>query len=135
MKLIRVLSLLFVVSAASVAFADTPPAKSAPPPAAGSGGTVSDADAKKFLVFWDKLVDLIIADKDSCPKMANDINALIDANKDLMDLAKKAAAAGKKLPPDAEKHIQDTVGKLVPAMQKCQADKGVQAAFGRLNMK
>jgi hypothetical protein len=65
--------------------------------------------------------------------MAKDVNALIDANKAILDMAAKAKADGKKLPDDAQKHMMDGAQKMMPAMQKCQADKDVQAAFERLD--
>jgi hypothetical protein len=135
MRLVRTLSLVMVLAFAGRASADdkkpaAPPAKDTPPAAAEA----SPADVDKFLAFWDKLVDTIVADKDSCPKMATDINALIDGNKDLLAKAGEAAKAGKKLPKTAEDHMMAGVKKMMPAMQKCQSDKAVQAAFQRLDV-
>lgn len=94
--------------------------------------TITSADAQKWLAFFDKIVDTAVADQDSCPKMAKDINALIDANKDLLDKAAKAQSEGKKLPADAQKHMEDGAKKMMPAFQKCGKDKDVGAAFKRL---
>jgi hypothetical protein len=118
MKLLKMLSLALVLSSVGVARADD----------------LKSEDAKKFLAFFDKIVDTVIADKDSCPKMATDVNALIDANKDMIELAKKAKADGKKMPEDAKKHMMDQTQKMIPAMRACGNDKNVQAAFQRLDM-
>jgi hypothetical protein len=126
MKLFRTISLALALTA-SVSYADTAAPKKAPEADAG--------DVKKFLAFFDKIVDAVVADKDSCPKMATDVNKIIDSNKALLDMAKKAEADGKTLPDDAKKHMMDSATKMAPAMQKCQADKDVQAAFMRLDVK
>lgn len=96
--------------------------------------TVSEADAQKFLAFFDKFVDTALADKASCPKMAADMNSEIDANKALLDKARAAQAAGKQLPKDAQQHMMQDGRRIVPAMQACGSDKGVQAALQRLNV-
>lgn len=147
MKLVRNLSIaLTLVFSASGAFADDKkpaPAKPAPTaPAkdtakdkaapAPTGAEVNQADVDKFLAFFDKIVDAVVADKDNCPKMATDINGLIDANKDLLAMANEAQKAGKKLPKSAEQHMMASAQKMGPAMQKCQSDKAVQAAFMRM---
>lgn len=143
MKLVRNLSIaLTLVFSASGAFADdkkpapakpapTAPAKDKAAPAP-SGAEVNQADVDKFLAFFDKIVDAVVADKDNCPKMATDINGLIDANKDLLAMANEAQKSGKKLPKSAEQHMMASAQKMGPAMQKCQSDKAVQAAFMRM---
>lgn len=124
MKIIRTFSIALALFA-TVAHADTPAPKKEADPAA----------VKKFLAFFDKIVDAVVADKDNCPKMAKDINGLIDANKDLLEMAKKAEEEGKTLPDDAKKHMMESAKKMMPAMQKCSSDKDVTAAFGRLEVK
>src|SRR5438105_906007 len=90
---------------------------------------VSAPDAARFLAFFDKIVDTAIADKDNCDKMATDLNAIIDANKDVIAMANKAKADGKTLPADAKKHIGEGVNKMLPAIQGCQSNDKVKAAF------
>lgn len=92
------------------------------------------SDMKKFMAFFDKIVDTVVADQDSCPKMATDINALIDKNKDVLEMAKKYANSNKKMPAEMQKHMQEQVGRMMPGIQKCGQDKGVQAAFARLDV-
>ena len=113
------LALTFTATTASTARADS---------------TVSEADAQKFLAFFDKFVDTAVADKASCTKMAADMNSEIDANKALLDKARAAANSGKKLPKDAQQHMMQAGQRMVPAMQACGSDKGVQAALQRLNV-
>jgi ElaB/YqjD/DUF883 family membrane-anchored ribosome-binding protein len=93
---------------------------------------VSQTDADKFMAFFDKFIDTIVADKDSCPKMAADINKLIDANSDLLKKANEAQKAGKKLPKASEDHMKESSKKIGDAMNKCAGDKGVQAALERM---
>ena len=95
------------------------------------------ADIKKFLDFFDKAADISVKDQAACPKMAPDLNAHIDANKDVIDTAKKAVAAGKKLPPDALKHVQDTGMRMATAVSKCtnkDDQAAIQAAIKRLDV-
>lgn len=133
MKLIRTVTIALVLATTAFAtrtsFADDK--KPAPAPAAAE---VDSAAVAKFLVFWDKFVDTVVSDAKSCPKMATDINALIDANKELLQMAADAQKAGKKLPKSAQDHMMGSIKKLMPAMQACQADKAVQAAMMRMSM-
>ncbi|HTR56034.1 MAG TPA: hypothetical protein VMJ10_35400 [Kofleriaceae bacterium] len=92
------------------------------------------ADIKKFLDFFDKAADIAVKDQDVCPKMGTDLTAHVDANKDVIDTAKKAVAAGKKLPPDALKHVQDTGIRMAPAVAKCHDNKDVQTAIQRMSV-
>jgi len=108
--------------------ADTPK-KDAPP----ADNTPAKADVDKFLAFFDKLVDTIVADKADCPKMATDIGKLVDANQDLLKKAAEAKAKGQKLPQDATDHMNASKNKMVSAMmEKCAQDKAVQAALQRM---
>jgi hypothetical protein len=130
MKLFRIVIPVVLALAAGVSFADGSGSGSS-----GSGsasGGVSDADLKRFLAFFDKLVDIVVNDKDSCTKMGADLNSLIDANKDLLAMAAQARASGKQLPPDAVKHIQDSMQKMMPGMMNCKDDANVKGAIARL---
>jgi len=92
------------------------------------------ADIKRFLDFFDKAADIAIKDQDACPKMGTDLNAHVDANKSVIDTAKKAVAAGKKLPPDALKHVQDTGVRMAPAVSKCHDNKDVMGAIQKMDV-
>jgi hypothetical protein len=94
----------------------------------------SDADLKKWLAFIDKLADTAVADKDSCAKMGPDLNALLDKNADMIELAKKAKESGKKLPADAQTHAQEAFKRMVPALMNCKDDAGVKKAMERLQL-
>ena len=134
MKLIRTLSLSLALAASiSPAFADDAkkPAPATPPAAAKEP---AKADVDKFLAFFDKLVDVIVANKDSCPAMAAGVNKHIDANADLMKMAAEAKAAGKELPKEAKDHMMASTKKMMGAMQKCGNDPDVQKAFMRMDM-
>ncbi len=126
MKLFRTVFIALAVTA-GIASADAPKKDTAT-------STASSDDVKKFLAFFDKLVDTVVADKDSCPKMAKDVNALIDANQAVLEMAKKAKESGKQLPDDAKQHMMESAKRMMPAMQKCGNDKDVNAAFQRLDM-
>jgi hypothetical protein len=136
MKLVRNLSLALVMAFSITAAADDKKPAPAPAPAKDApAATVSQADAGKFLAFFDKLVDIVVADKDACPKMATDVSAHIDANADLLKKAQEAEDKGQKLPKAAEDHIKESAQKMMGGMQKCMNDKGVQAAFSKLMTK
>lgn len=95
--------------------------------------TVSKADGDKFVAFFDKLADTVVADKADCAKMAGDVNASIDANKAVLDAAKQAMKSGKKMPDDMRQHVMAAGKRIAQAeAEKCSGDKAVQAAIGRL---
>src|SRR5258706_15878195 len=130
MKFFKSVTLALALTA-SVSYADT---KTDAPKTDAPKTDVSSADIKKFLAFFDKIVDAVVTNKDDCTKMASSITSVIDANKDVLEMAKKAKADGKQLPDDAKKHIEEGAKKMMPAMMaKCANDKGVQAAFERLD--
>jgi hypothetical protein len=130
MKLLRIVPFVLVLAAgvSSTSYADTQKGSGSAP----SGGAVSDADVKKWLAFWDKLVDVFVSDKGQCGKMGTDLNALVDANKDLMAHAQKAVADGKQLPADARQHMKDTLPKIIGGAMSCKDDATVKAGMQRL---
>jgi hypothetical protein len=141
MKLVRTLSIALVMAFSITAAADDKkpapapaPAKDAPAPAP-SADAPAKADVEKWMAFFDKLVDIVVADKDACPKMATDVGAHIDANADLLAKAQAAQDKGQKLPKDAEEHMQKSMQKMMGGMQKCGNDKAVQAAFAKMMTK
>lgn len=96
---------------------------------------MSAADTTKWIGFFDKLVSTVVATSSApCDRMATDVNVVIDANKDAIDVARTAHAAGKKLPLPAQQRMMEGVKKMVPAMQRCGNDAKVRAAFARLDL-
>jgi GTPase Era involved in 16S rRNA processing len=145
MSLIRTFTMVAVLAAGTLAAADTPkppPAKSDKTadkpgdkkPADTKKETISDADAQRVLAFFDKLVSIVVANKDDCTKMAAAINAHIDANQALIKEMNDAKSQNKEMPPALkEKILQKSRDELGPAMTaKCGSDKTVQAAFMRM---
>lgn len=125
MKLVRsLLVFVFVVGSAGIAVAEKEPEKRP---------EVSQAEGEKFLEFFNKFVDAVIQNKDDCKKMAGAINVVIDAHSDVVKKANEAKAAKKKLPRKLEDQMMARVKEMIPAMQKCGADKEVKAAVGRLD--
>lgn len=119
--------------------ADTPaPSKPAPAPKKDAPkkdapkAEAAPADVQQFVAFFDKLVDIAVADKDDCKKMSGDLNKHIDDNKALLDKAAEAQSKGQKLPDSVKSHMMDKTKVLMGAMQKCGADKDVQAALSRM---
>jgi hypothetical protein len=66
--------------------------------------------------------------------MAVDVNAVVDANKDAIDVAKAAKAQGRKLPADAQQKMVDGVKKMIPGMQNCGQNEKVRGAFAKLDL-
>ncbi|MFT3698321.1 MAG: hypothetical protein QM831_34580 [Kofleriaceae bacterium] len=129
---------LFVAALLStIAYADTKPptapAKITPPTKAVEPNAPSQADINRWVAFYDKLVDLVVADQNNCVQMATDINAHIDANQQLVADAKKWKTSGHDLPKDVKDKLQKNVTDVMtPAMRKCGSDKSVIAAMERL---
>ena len=145
MSMIRTFTLMAALGAASLAFADTPKApaqgdKKADKPAAkpddkSKKEPLSQATAEKFIAFFDKLVQIVVANKDDCTKMATAVNAHVDANQPLVREIADAKAQNKEPPQAMKDHLtQKTRDELQPAMAKCGQDKAVMNAFGRLRL-
>jgi hypothetical protein len=94
---------------------------------------ISQADADKFFAFFNKFVDAVVQNKDACPKMATAINEVITGHQDVIAKANEAKKAKKKLPKAVEDKMMARVKEMMPAMQKCGADKDVKAAIGRMD--
>jgi hypothetical protein len=116
-----------VFGAVGAAFADP----AAPVPSA----EMAPADVQKWLTFFDKLVNTVVNTQSTCDKMATDVNAVMDSNKDAIALAKKAKAQGLKLPADAKAKMLEGVKKMMPGMQNCGSNDKVRAAFAKLDLK
>ena len=140
MSLIRTFTLLAALGAASPTFADPPKApaqadKKADKPAdKGKKEPLSQATAERFIAFFDKLVAIVVANKEDCPKMAGAMNKHIEENRPLLKLVAEARSQNKHLP----QHIKDKIAKkaaeeLTPAMvAKCNKDRGVRSALLRI---
>ena len=135
---------LFIAGAlvGATASAQTPPAKKdpaaekaptkAPPAGEPKKAEVPAQDVEKFLAFFNKFVDTVVAAKEDCAKLTKDINALIDVNGDMLKKIQEAKAANKDLPQAAKDKMMSRVKEMMPAMQKCQSDAGFQAAMKRM---
>jgi hypothetical protein len=126
--------------AGSVALADTPKPsadKKADKPAdkpADKKEMVSDADAQKFLAFFEKLVNIVVANQDDCVKMAAGINGHLDGNQAMIQAMNEAKNKNKDLPAAIKEKLEKKVkDEFVPALtKKCGTDKTVEAALGRM---
>ena len=119
---------IFTSGAGSAAFADKPAATNKP------SETVSDADAQKFVAFFEKLVDIAVGNQNDCAKMASGFHAHIDANQALLKRANEAMSQGKKLPPAARQKVEGKINEFGQAVaKKCGNDKTVQAALLRIS--
>jgi hypothetical protein len=142
---------MVALTAAPLAWADTPKAapaekkadKPADKPAAkpdakgddksGKREPLPSATAERFVAFFDKLVEIVVANKEDCAKMATAVNAHVDANQALLKEIADAKAANKEPPAAMKDHVmQKTKDDLQPAMAKCGQDKAVMAAFSRI---
>jgi tRNA U34 5-carboxymethylaminomethyl modifying GTPase MnmE/TrmE len=94
---------------------------------------VSDADAQRYLSFFEKLVAIVVANQNDCARMAAAIDAHVEANQALVKEVAEAKNRQKELPPAVKAKIQQKVkDELQPALQKCVQDKAVKAALERL---
>ena len=157
MKLLRTFT-MFALLAGSAAYADTAPskgagattaptadkkapatdAKPAPTtpvaPVTPAKEEISTADAEKFLAFFNKFADVMVANKDDCTKMAAGLNKVIDQNQAMIKMANESKNSGKKLPKAVEdKMMKRVMSDVAPAMQKCQNDQGVMDAMKRMD--
>jgi hypothetical protein len=124
MKLVRSICVaLLVASAPAYAQPDKqPPAE------------VTPSEAHSWLALFDKVVDTVVAHRDECSKMADGLNAVIDANQQTIAMARDAKAKGKRLPLTAQQQMMDSMRKMVAALDKCGRDEKVAAAFKRLDL-
>jgi|MudIll2142460700_1097286.scaffolds.fasta_scaffold10413_4 hypothetical protein len=141
---ILVRSLFIATALVGTAAADTaaPAPKKAPttekapakttPPADTKKAEVAPQDVEKFLAFFNKFVDTVVAAKEDCVKLTKDINTLIDANGDMLKKIQEAKAANKDLPQAAKDKMMSRVKEMMPAMNKCGSDAGFQAAMKRM---
>jgi len=118
-------------------------AHAAPPADAGAGDstaprvsetTMKPAAVAKWLAFFDKLVDAVVADQDSCERMATDVGTVIESNRDSLALAHAARARHERLPEDAQQHMLEGVRRMEPGIENCGANDHVKAAFAKLEV-
>ena len=119
----KIILAAMLVSGVATAQGDAPPAQ-----------TMTASEVTKWITFFDKLVDTVVKDQTTCDKMAVDVNAVVDAHKDAIAVAKAAKAQGRKLPPDAQQKMVDGVKKMIPGMQNCGQNEKVRGAFAKLDL-
>jgi hypothetical protein len=117
MKLLSGLILLIAISS-KLAVAD------APPP--------SRADMEKYVALFEKFVDMVVTDKDNCPRMAADMNRFMDANAEELKKARQAGPSGQKLPKDLQDRIEAAGRRMMDGLVTCKNDKAVEAAMQRM---
>ncbi len=93
---------------------------------------MAPADVARWIAFFDKLVDAVVVNEQSCDKMANDVAGVIDANRGSIAVARDARDKGKKLPLAAQHHMIDGVKRMGPGIENCADNARVKAAFAKL---
>lgn len=83
----------------------------------------------KYLAFFDKVIDTVLADKDDCNKMGDDLTAQFAANDALLQQANQFKKDGKKFSKDAQDHMLAGIKKSGPAINKCMPNDKVKGAF------
>lgn len=96
---------------------------------------VSDAEAQRYLAFFDQVVTTVSATKDNCPKMAGDLTKLFDQNTKVIEEASKAKEAGKQLPKAYDQRIKAGAVKLFEDLKTCKDDDAVRGVFKRFDKK
>ena len=132
MKALSIVILLCAAAGAQPPKPDVP--KDVPKGDTSKTDELPPQDVARWLTFFDKLVDVVVTDANACDKMAVDVGALIDKNRDALTLARTAREQHKKLPIAAQQHMLDGVKKMMPGMQNCGDDRKVQASFAKLDV-
>lgn len=126
MKFLTSITMLAILTTTTVAAAEAPPPE--------KRVEVSKADGEKFMAFFNKMVAAIVQNKEDCPKMAAAVTKVIDAHQPILKKTNEQKTAGKKLPKALEDKMMARVkDEMMPAMQKCGADKDVQDALARMD--
>jgi hypothetical protein len=120
------------VLAASAAYAKPPAARHVD--RAQAAPEMKPAAVAKWLGFFDKLVDTVVADQDSCEQMAIDVRAVIETNRDSLSLARTARQNHEKLPDSAQLHMLDGVHRMELGIESCGTNDHVKDAFARLEI-
>ncbi|MGE0399655.1 MAG: peptidylprolyl isomerase [Kofleriaceae bacterium] len=93
---------------------------------------ISAADSAKLLAFFDKLIPIMIANKDDCPKMAKAINGLVNQNAKMLKSVMGQLSNGKALPPADEQKLTDKMMKDAQSLMTCVSDPAVNGAMKRI---
>jgi hypothetical protein len=101
-------------------------------PPAPTAAEMRPAEVARWVAFFDKLVDVVVKDRESCEQMAIDVSAVIDANQDGIEAARAARLAHKKLPQGIQQHMLEGVRKMGPGIERCADNAHVKAAFAKL---
>ena len=88
-----------------------------------------DPQLDKFIQFFDHVASAVIGNSNNCNRMATAVDALIDANADVIAYAKGAKSG---FPDWARNHITSEAQRMVPALKRCAGSQQVNAAFTRL---
>jgi hypothetical protein len=95
---------------------------------------VTPAEARSWIALFDKIVDTVVAHRDDCGRMSEELNTVVDANQQTIAMARDAKAKGKRLPAAAQQQMKDGARKMVAALDKCGRDEKVSAAFKRIDL-
>ncbi|HEY1558567.1 MAG TPA: hypothetical protein VGF94_27275 [Kofleriaceae bacterium] len=92
------------------------------------------ASVTKWLTFFDKLVDTVVADQDSCEQMATDVRTVIETNRDSLQIARSARDRHEKLPEAAQMHMLEGVRRMEVGIDNCGSNDRVKDAFAKLEV-
>ena len=114
--------------------ADRPPDKGRDKPGAAKKATVSEAEARRFYAFFERLTAIVVANKADCPRMAKQLNAHVDANEELLEALAEAIRDNKELPAATKDRIaKKLASEMSPALKKkCATDQPVARAMARI---
>ena len=135
MKHARMFVALLSLAMAGRAAAAEPPAPRAPASKAAPAGEISKADADKWISLLQRMVDIIVDNQNDCANLASQVSSFVDANRDIIEKANAATRAGKTLPAETQQRTNALLGRMFPALQKCQGDAKVQAALDKLGLR
>ena len=85
----------------------------------------------RYVVFSDKLVDVVAGAGTDCERMASDVSALLDGNEEL--LAWAAGGSGRNImTKETAAHLQANVDEMAKHLQPCADNKHLETVFKRL---
>lgn len=90
---------------------------------------VADGDMQAVVIWFDRLVGAAVGNSKNCDKMAAALGPLVDAGPDMIKLAQRRT---EKPPTWFTTYMNDGVGRMSPALEKCARSPSMKVVLERL---